>query len=136
MTDYIIITNNPKVKDYFEDYKPNYSVDYIEYDPKVGYRACLERTREYLHKGGYKLETHPLSGSVKPNETPYKSMIVSVLPQGKYDMDGTMIMEDSMETFDKFRSIEPVADYVERILEDFREIDYSLIKGAIERMRY
>ena len=33
----------------------------------------MEKARDLIHKG-YKLLTHPLSGSIKPNDTPYKSI--------------------------------------------------------------
>ncbi len=33
----------------------------------------MEKARDLIHKG-YILLTHPLSGSIKPNDTPYKSI--------------------------------------------------------------
>lgn len=133
MTEYIIVTNNPKVYDNFKD---KFEIDYTEYEPRVGYRVCLDKTREYIHTGDYKLETHPLSGSVKPNETPYKSMVLSKNNTNELDMDGMLILEDAIATFEKFKTNEIIKDWPDRILEDFREIDFSLIRGAIERLKY
>lgn len=135
MSKYLIVTNNPKVRDeYIDDEK--FEIDYIEYDPKIGYRIVLERSREYIHKGGYKMETHPLSGSVKPNETPYKTVVLSIQKNKKLDMDGLYIMEDSLATFDKFKKNRDLPLYNDQTLDDCQEIDYSLISGAIERFPY
>lgn len=133
MTKYLMVTNNPKIN---ETYKDDFEMDYIEYDPDVGYKIVLETARKYIHKGGYKLETHPLSGSVKPNETPYKSIILSIKKDPKLDMDGLLIMEDSVATFDKFKKDKSLPLYNDKTLDDCQEIDYSLISGAIERLPY
>ena len=72
--------------------------------------------------------THPLSGSVKPNETPYKSVVVSKKPK-KMEMDEATIISSSIETFDKFTPIK--RELPERVLKDFRLIDYTLLCGAV-----
>lgn len=137
MTQYLIVTNNKKVNEAYGQGERNFSVDYIPYQVGVGYDIVLQKSREYLHKGGYKLETHPLSGSVKPNETPFKTVVLSLRPTKDLDMDGLMIMEDSIATFSKFRKKQDqIYDWPEKILEDFSEIDFSLITGAIERFDY
>ena len=61
---YIVITNNPLV---FEKLKDEHKVIYKE----ISYEEILKEARDRIHDG-HRLLTHPLSGSVKPNETPYK----------------------------------------------------------------
>lgn len=90
----------------------------------------LVATRDLVHKG-HKLLTHPLSGSVKPNETPYKSILVSDNPQ-TMDMDSLIIIEDSITTARKFLEMKRHIVWPEDILEDFRVIDFELIKNAIQ----
>ena len=72
--------------------------------------------------------SHPLAGSVKPNETPYKSLIVSMAVHGFDPQHGEMIA-NAIAVFDKFkplqRSLSP------SVLEDFQLIDYTLLAGAI-----
>lgn len=136
MHNYIIVTNNKKVNDYYEG-KKNFELDYIPYEEGIGYVVVLEHARELIHKGGYKLETHPLSGSVKPNETPFKTIVLSETKSKDMDMDGLLIMEDAIATFTKFgKKQDEIYNWPERILEDFSEIDFSLIRGAIERFKY
>ena len=66
----ILITNNKYV---YEKYKDEFE---IVYDEKFTYLDVLEYVRDKVHDG-HELITHPLSGSVKPNETPKKSVIIS-----------------------------------------------------------
>ena len=64
------------------------------------YRDVLIAVRDKIHKG-HRLLSHPLSGSVKPNETPYKSVIISRNSAGM-DLDSLKIIEDSIAAYDKF----------------------------------
>ena len=81
---------------------------------------------------GYKVLTHPLSGSVKPNETPYKSVIIE---EGKtLDEDSVKIIELSIATLDKFQNMERTPNWTERVLDDFRVVDLDLMVCTIERL--
>ncbi|WP_066503874.1 GrdX family protein [Abyssisolibacter fermentans] len=119
----IIITNNPLVKEKFSEYDIIFKeIDYLE---------ILKQVRDMIHKG-HKLLTHPLSGSVKPNETPYKSLAVSKQSIGKLDMDSLMIIEKSIETTNKFYNNAKRPHWKESILEDFQLIDKTLIENALK----
>ncbi len=91
----------------------------------------LVAVRDKIHKG-HKLLSHPLSGSVKPNETPYKSVLVSK-HKGNMDVDSLKIIEDSIYTCDKFMKVTLKSGYnnQDAILEDFRQVDYELIDAAL-----
>ena len=65
---YIIITNNPLVKEKYVDKEVEF------YDKK--YQEILQIVKNKIALG-HKMLTHPLSGSVKPKETPYKSIMIS-----------------------------------------------------------
>lgn len=77
---------------------------------------------------GHILYTHPLAGSVKPNETPYKSLIVSREPHGFDAQHGEMIAS-AIAVFDKFKPLGRT--FPPSVLEDFQLIDYTLLAGAI-----
>ena len=64
-----IITNNPLVVRCLSDY---YEIEYHE----ISFREILVKVRDLVYEG-YELRTHPIAGSVKPNETPYKSIVLS-----------------------------------------------------------
>ena len=117
---YLIITNNPLV---VECIPADFAVEYHD----ITYREVLVKVRDLVY-AGHRLYTHPLAGSVKPNETPYKSVVVSKLPK-KMEQDEAMIISSSIETFDKFTPIK--RELPERVLKDFRLIDYTLLCGAV-----
>lgn len=82
--DYIIITNNPLVPQMLDE---EHEVDYSE----ISYEDVLGKVRDRIHEG-HLLLSHPLSGSVKPNETPYKSVMIS-RKAGKLDERSLSIIE-------------------------------------------
>lgn len=122
----IIITNNPYVN---EKYKDRFEMNYKE---DFNYLQILDFLRDKIHEG-HKLLTHPLSGSIKPNETPYKTIMISK-GKGSLDSDGLMIVEESIATAKKFMTDKPTPDWVERVLDDFRVIDLSLIENVIDKL--
>lgn len=118
----ILITNNPLVKEQLSEY---IDVEYYETD----YLNVLRKVRDKVHLG-HKLLSHPLSGSVKPNETPYKSIIISG-DRGNLDYDSLMIIEGSIKTAEKFLRDFKTPNWPEKILLDFQTIDLSLIKDVV-----
>ncbi len=123
----ILITNNPMV---WEKYDTILEVERIT----GGLMAVLYHIRNRVH-AGHRLLTHPLSGSVKPNETLYKSALIDT-EAGPLSIDSLMMIEASMETAEKFINIKHPKAWSEGILEDFQMIDKTLIDSAIESMRY
>lgn len=68
---YIVVTNNPLVAEKW----PN-EAQLVDGDPGCVFAAV----RDLVHRG-HRLLTHPLAGSVKPNESPYRSVIVTREPE-------------------------------------------------------
>lgn len=122
----ILITNNKLV---FEEYKDRLE---IIYDENLDYISLLEMVRNKIHEG-YELLTHPLSGSIKPNETPYKSILLSN-DKNNLDTNGLMIVEESILTARKFLNDKKTPNWTENILDDFRVIDYSLISNVLNKI--
>lgn len=122
-----IITNNPLV---WQTYKLAFNVELLE----GGLIDVLYYLRDRIH-AGHELLTHPLSGSVKPNETIYKSALISE-ECNSLDMKSLMIIESSIETAIKFLNIRPPGEWPQSVLEDFQVIDKTLIDSGIESMQY
>lgn len=121
----IILTNNPDVQNTLTDCR----VDLIE----GSYRDVLIRARDMIHQG-HRLLTHPLMGSLKPNETPYRSVALSE-EKDFLDFDSLQLIENAVETFDKFAQItrpDRGVNTPEHMLADFRMIDLSLIQSALK----
>ena len=117
---FVIVTNNPKVRD---DLGSEFEVDFAD----ITYREVLCKVRDMIYEG-HKLLTHPLSGSVKPNETPYKSILVGKTT-GKMDPQDASIIENSIITADKFSVKFP--NMPQSVREDFQLIDSTLIRSAL-----
>ena len=116
-----IITNNPLV---VRCMVSHYSIEYCD----ISFREILVKVRDMVYEG-YQLRTHPIAGSVKPNETPYKSIVVSREKKG-FDMEHAEMCANAIVTFDKFTPI--VRQLPQRILDDFQLIDYTLLAGALD----
>ncbi|CAM2745849.1 GrdX family protein [Hathewaya histolytica] len=119
----IIITNNPLSEKKFQD---EYEVIFVDKEMKEVYNIV----RDKIHMG-HKLLTHPLMSSIKPNETPYRTICVSKEKNKGVDLDSLSIIESSIMTLKKFLNISPLPQYNEKILNDFQLIDYDLIYHAL-----
>jgi len=76
----IIATNNPLAEAEFRD---RFKVEFFEDTGGV-----LAFARDLVH-AGHSLMTHPLAGSVKPNETPYKTILISGSAGGGFGTGGS-----------------------------------------------
>ena len=125
---YRIITNNSLCRDKYQELLP------VEYLEGKGYMDVLLTVRDYIQKG-WRLETHPMTGSLKPNQTPYKSIMVSDLPLDQEEVySQEMTIENSILSCRKFLEIKQTPDWSEEIRKDFMIVDLSLIEGAIQKV--
>jgi hypothetical protein len=91
------------------------------------YLGILHAARDKIHLG-HRLLTHPLSGSVKPGETPYKTIIISK-EKGSLDEQSLLIIEGSIQTCIKLMASSLNKEWGDAILADFQLIDFGLIFG-------
>ena len=124
----LIVTNNQRVKDYYED---RYAVRLIGGD----YGQVLREVRDLVHKG-HRLLTHPLSGSVKPGETPYKSIAITEAPEEALSPSSLALIEAAVASCEKFMGAAAGGvrrgGLTESVLADFMEIDLTLLQSAAE----
>lgn len=118
--DYIILTNNPLV---FEKLADTHNVVYKD----ISYEELLKEVRDRIHEG-HLLLSHPLSGSVKPNETPYKSVMIS---ERKEEMDSRSLslIENALQACRKFE--DKSGRYEAKVYEDFQLIDWTLLESGL-----
>ncbi|MGL5312495.1 MAG: GrdX family protein [Peptostreptococcaceae bacterium] len=119
----IIITNNPLVTKEISNKKVIYKEStYIE---------ILKDCRDLIHKG-YELLSHPLYGSVKPNETPYRSIVVK---EGKnIDTNSIILIEEAINTASKFQANKNTPIWTPRVLDDFQVIDFDILSNTLQRI--
>lgn len=118
-----IITNNPMSREKFEK---KYKVEFLD----IPQLDILKKARNYIHKGN-RILTHPLMGSVKPNETPYRTVCVSIDIINGVDLQSLEIIENSIVVTEKFLKDFNTPQWSEKILADFQLIDSDLIDHAI-----
>ncbi len=125
---YFILTNNSQAA---EEFGVTHDVRYI--DGKL--IDVLLAARDLINEGAILLN-HPLYGSVKPNETPFRSLL---LQQGKSasgdtpakpDPESVRLIGNAVSAFEKFPAKKEVTD--PRLLEDFMVVDLSLLRSAVE----
>ncbi len=117
----LIVTNNPMVR---ERYSQQYDLKYEE----TSFVGVLKQVRDLVHQG-YRLLTHPLSGSIKPNETPYKSVLLEE-STGKIDEFSVRVIEEAVLTCDKFS--QKKYPYKKDVTRDFQFVDLTLFESGLE----
>ena len=120
MASYSVLTNNPLVRDTLKDKK---EVIYKE----ISYEDVLREARDRVYRG-YRLLSHPLSGSVKPNETPYKSIMIGNRKE-EIDAQSVRIIESAIESCRKF--VFKSDKYKPEVYKDFQLIDWTLLESAM-----
>lgn len=91
----------------------------------------LLKARDYVHLG-HELLTHPLTGSIKPSETMYKSIILSHKAKETVDMASLEKIENCIIITKKMLSDSKIIVYPDDIKDDFQLIDFSLLKTGLE----
>lgn len=120
-----LVTNNPRV---YEKYKDETNTELLH-----SYEEVLLRVRDLVYDR-HVLLTHPQASSLKPNQTPYRSVVV--YPKGEEDnMKDIMLIEKCIETFRQWQDIAPTPEhYDEKVAYDFQTIDLSVIDNIIPRI--
>ena len=121
----ILVTNNDRV--------------YIKYRNIVNvilmdsYEAVLLKVRDLVYDR-HVLLTHPQASSLKPNQTPYRS--VAVYPKGKDDnMKDIMLIEKCLEVYYQWQEIAPSPKkYAPKVDKDFKTIDLSVVDEFMPRI--
>ena len=121
----VFVTNNDRVALKFKDSAKE--IIFLE-----EYRDVLIKSRDLIYSG-YKLLTHPQASSLKPNQTPYRSIL---LYNGKHilDEESVMLIEKAIENFDKWQDIRKTPEYDSKIANDYKTIDLSMIENIIPKL--
>ena len=123
---FVLVTNNPKALIRYQDH-PAIGVEYLE---GQGFLDVLVRVRDLVH-GGFHLMSHPQASNLKPNQCPYKTVLVSCGREAQpFDRDVEMI-ESAIAAVKKFtKGMEPPV-WTEKALRDFETIDLSVVESAL-----
>lgn len=120
---FIVLTNNTLVQENLGD---KFSVNFINGKAV----DVLIKARDYVHNN-HRLLTHPLISSIKPNEMPFRTIIISKQKENNIDMESLELIENSISTTNKFMMDFGIPNWNESILNDFQLIDFDIIYNAI-----
>lgn len=122
----ILLTNNSRVQD---KYRNQIQVVFL-----TSYEDVLIKARDMVYDR-HMLLTHPQASSLKPNQTPYRSVIV--YPQEHNDnTESILLIEKCLETWQHWQDIAPTPEsYSEKVSEDFKTIDLSVVDAVMERLQ-
>ena len=129
---YLIVTNNPMAAKEFAGQGE------VRLYPEDTYREILVRARDLVYIG-HRLCNHPLYGSLRPHETPYRTVVLSDRPQTP-DGEECLIMSEAITRIDTFTpgSGEDAPAYSGGLSDDrllSGEEYLRLLRGAYEKRR-
>lgn len=124
MKTYTFVSNNPKIK--------ALALENIELFFMNDLQEVMIKVRDLIHSN-YKLETHPLTGSVKPVQNPFRTIILS--KGTELDFTSLEMIDNSIEKVNMFQKVHTERTYPEQILLDYQEIDFSLMNTAIQSLK-
>ena len=125
----VILTNNPLVKENFPKKYPDVKVE-IDFR-EISFMDVLRGVRDMVHSGA-KILTHTLDGSIKPNETPYESVLLDKTPEEGFDMKSLDLIEYALNTCEKFPEDERI--HGEKVQKDFQTLDWTLLDSGLESL--
>lgn len=122
----VLVTNNPKA---LEVYKNSETVG-VEFLENGSYLEVLEKVRDRVYSGWHLL-SHPQASNLKPNQSPYKTVLISDRIQADEFERDVEYIEMALHNYAKLtRGMVPPA-WREKVLPDFMTIDLDVVESAL-----
>lgn len=112
----VVITNNPKVRTYYESLPMRPDYDLVFTDVKKEVLIC---SRDLIHKN-WKLLNHTMVGNIPIYKHPYRTLVLQ--KNLEFDAYSLELIEQAMEHINRGKQPE----YTAKVLEDFQELDFIL----------
>lgn len=121
----ILVTNNDRaVKELAKGMKESILLP--------SYEEVLLKTRDLIHRG-YELLTHPQASSLKPNQTPFRSVLLYE-NGGRMNPEELALIENALDAFYKWNRGRKLPGYEEKIENDYKTIDISMLQNVLCRL--
>lgn len=124
----LLVTNNGKA---LERYGAHSEID-VDYLEERSFLDVLIRVRDLVHEGWH-LMSHPQASNLKPNQSPYKTVLLSNGREIQPFAQDVEMIESSIEAFYKFTKGMAPPKWPERACRDFQTIDLAVVESAMER---
>ncbi len=116
----LIITNNPLLKERFD-----VAQRWVEGDCK---EVIIQAYN--LVAMGHQLISHPLAGSIKPNQNPYKSILIARIP-AEVDVSALQLMNNCLRKAEEFTENRILIDLTAAYRQDLQLADHYLLASAL-----
>ncbi|WP_255376015.1 GrdX family protein [Cloacibacillus sp. An23] len=122
---YICLTNNPALEG---------MVAPLEYMGAAASVDVLKRGRALVQEG-WELLASPLYGNFKPNQQPYRTLILRKNngPTGLPDIQSLSLIEDAVRFYENSHHIMPPGGLADNIEKDFRYMDVVLLEETFRQ---
>lgn len=124
----LLVTNNGKA---LEAYGAHSEID-VDYREERSYLDVLIRARDLVHKGWH-LMSHPQASNLKPNQSPYKTVLLSNGREIQAFAEDVEMIEAGIAAFHKFTGGMIPPKWSQKALRDFQTIDLSVVESALGR---
>ena len=124
----LLVTNNGKALEIYGKHA-EIGVDYLR---ERSYLDVLIRVRDLVHEGWH-LMSHPQASNLKPNQSPYKTILLSNGREAQPFSQDVEMVESGIDAFHKFTRGMIPPKWPEKTLRDFQTIDLSVVESAISR---
>lgn len=121
----ILVTNNDKAAEKFRGQMKEICL-------MDSYGDVLHKVRDLIHSG-HKLLTHPQASSLKPNQTPYRSVILYEKADGDNTED-ILLIEKALERHEQWSARKKTPNYNKEIDDDYKLIDLSMMENVIPHL--
>ena len=127
MREPVLITNNPACK---EAFAPVCGCIYCD---SWTYGQVLQAAKDKI-RCGFRLLSHPLAGSMKPNQTPFRSILLAERSADGPDTAQSLAMLDAaLDAYKKFQTLHATPAWTQAVRKDFGTIDLSITRAMMER---
>ena len=121
---YVCISNNPSLKGHVK------TLDYLD----AGALDVLRAGRDLIHLG-WELLADPLYGNFKPNQQPYRSLILrkdDTLNQS-LDMSSLNLIENAIAVFNGASRVTLPGELPEKMDTDYKYLDFVLLEETFHQ---
>lgn len=119
---WLAVSNNPQITALEQEFSAVVTVDGDSL-------AVLHKVRDLVHSGAYRLVSHPLAGSIKPNRNRYRSIIVS--KSDCIDSRSVMLIGEACLMAEKLYKDSPPPKWRQQVDQQLQAIDLTLIESAL-----
>ena len=131
MCKYLFLTNNPLVIKEIKNEKIGKDLD-IKLQECDDLDEVMTKVRDFIHKG-YNLISHPLAGSVKPAQNPYRSILIE--KDSGLNYESLKTIEKAIQKLKQFQKNKGQKEYPAEIIKDYQVIDHSIISSGIKSLK-